>query len=172
MSEELRKFTYCPICSGRLQKQKKRLDLCICKKCYFEFYLNPKPTNAAILTNENGELLFFKRRQQPQKGYWDLPGGFVESKETIEESVRREIKEEIGVWVKDISYFGSYPNLYPYQGILFHTISSIFIGKIKQQSFTSTDEAETIQFFSPEKIPFSKIAFQDVKHAMKDYLKR
>ncbi|MBI2474507.1 MAG: nucleoside triphosphatase NudI [Candidatus Taylorbacteria bacterium] len=59
---------------------------------------------SAIIENDKGEILF--GRQKPGRGVyldkWHIPGGGVEENERIEEALRREIKEETGLQVKDI----------------------------------------------------------------------
>ena len=88
-------FKFCPKCSGDLTRKSE--NLLVCQKCKFELYLNPKPTNAAILENEKGEILLVKRKIPPKEGFWDLPGGFVEVGESAEEAIVREVKEELGI---------------------------------------------------------------------------
>jgi ADP-ribose pyrophosphatase YjhB (NUDIX family) len=51
-----------------------------CANCSLSYYLNPKPCTAVILVNDKGEYLLVERAVDPVKGYWDLPGGFVEEK--------------------------------------------------------------------------------------------
>ncbi len=46
---------------------------------------------------EGGRLLLIKRRKPPEAGHWSLPGGKVDWGESVEDAVRREIREEIGV---------------------------------------------------------------------------
>jgi len=93
-----------------------------CRNCDFNFYFSPASTNALILVNKNGEVLLTKRKFEPQKGYWDLPGGFVGLGETVEQSLIRETKEELDLTLKDFTYFGSYTSIYPYRGIDYQTL--------------------------------------------------
>ena len=53
---------------------------------------------AALL--DGGRVLLIKRRKPPEAGHWSLPGGKVEYLETVEDAVRREIREEIGVEIE------------------------------------------------------------------------
>lgn len=55
------------------------------------------------------EVLLIKRRKDPYKGYWALPGGFLEIEETPEEGAMRELKEETGLKInilKEVGTFG------------------------------------------------------------------
>ena len=55
------------------------------------------------------EVLLIKRKKDPYKGYWALPGGFLEIEETPEEGAKRELKEETGLEInilKEVGTFG------------------------------------------------------------------
>jgi 8-oxo-dGTP pyrophosphatase MutT (NUDIX family) len=73
------------------------------------------PTSAHVLfVNASGEVLLRLRDARadlPYPGQWDLVGGAVEAGETITEAARREVKEEIGLDVWSLEYFGEYPEL-------------------------------------------------------------
>src|SRR5258708_3416272 len=56
-------------------------------------------------TGRRGPILLVERGGQPLKGYWSLPGGLVETGETLVEAVRREILEETGLKVEPAKLF-------------------------------------------------------------------
>lgn len=162
-------FSFCPKCKGVFKKQHNKL---LCRSCAFEWYYNPKPTNAAVLENDTGEILFVKRKVAPKKGFWDLPGGFIDIKETAEDSTRREIKEELGIDVEELSYIGSYLERYLYQKINYYILAFAFSGKVITQKITPDDDVSETTFFPKDKLPWKKFAFKSMKKIIRDYLKR
>jgi 8-oxo-dGTP diphosphatase len=54
-------------------------------------------------SGRRGPILLVERGGHPLKGFWSLPGGLVETGETLEEAVRREILEETGLRVQPVS---------------------------------------------------------------------
>ena len=96
-------YKYCPVCAGRLiNKPSAKLGHLTCRQCGFIFYQNSKPTSSAFIINSLGQVLLAKRAINPKKGYWDSPGGFLENGEAPLAGLNREIKEELGVRLKDI----------------------------------------------------------------------
>lgn len=164
------KFRYCPNCKNPLEKIGDRIINC--KNCGFHFYFNPASTNALILENNKGEILLTKRKFPPKKGFWDTPGGFITFKENVEESLRREIKEELGINLKQIKYFGSYWSYYPYKGINYQTLCHVFTSKYQDEKILNRDDITAHKFFAKDKIPFDKISFDDIRQAVKDYVYR
>ncbi len=53
---------------------------------------------AAIV--RDGRLLLVKRKKAPEAGHWSLPGGKVDFGERVEDAIRREIAEEVGVTIE------------------------------------------------------------------------
>lgn len=51
----------------------------------------------AVIKNSSGEILLLLRNKEPEKGCWSIPGGKVEMFETLEEAIKREVKEEVNV---------------------------------------------------------------------------
>lgn len=157
-------FKYCPQCKNPLNQKEERLVEC--ESCNFVFYFNPALTNGGILVNNKGEILLVKRKIDPKKGYWDVPGGFVDFRETIEDSMKREVKEELGIDLSNIEYFMSTPDLYEYKGFTYNTLCFFFITNIEGEVFTPADDITEARFFTPDMIPFEKIAFDGVKRAL------
>lgn len=86
----------------------------VCPRCGYVHYFAPQVAAVAIVTRaEDEKFLLVQRGEDPGKGLWGLPGGFVEMGETVHDALRREILEEtgyeieiremIGVW----SFFNS-----------------------------------------------------------------
>ena len=77
-----------------------------------------------------------------------LVAGFLEVGETLEQCVRREVMEETGLTIKNITYFGSQPWPYP-SGIMIGFFADYESGTIKLQD----DELSAGSFFSKENLP-------------------
>ncbi len=74
----------------------------------------------ALIENENGEIFACKRERNEVLGdKWEFPGGKVEEGESHEETIIREIKEELNSVIEPIEYIGEskydYENVYPYE---------------------------------------------------------
>lgn len=167
----IKKFKFCPNCKNKLKKISHRLV--DCPSCSFHFYFNPVPTCALILENKNEEILLVKRKFSPKKGFWDLPGGFIDFKEKAEEAIIREVKEELSLTLKNLKFFGSYVGFYPYKGINYQPLCFFFYSKINNnqiKKIKTGDDAGEFIFFPKDKIPWKKLAFIDIKHALADYL--
>jgi A/G-specific adenine glycosylase len=60
-----------------------------------------KTIGVAVIWNEQGQILIDRRRAQGLLGgLWEFPGGKIEGGETIEECIKREIKEELGIEIE------------------------------------------------------------------------
>ena len=58
-----------------------------------------------------GPILLVERGGNPLKGYWSLPGGLLETGETLEEGVAREVLEETGLRVKPVEFYGLFQRI-------------------------------------------------------------
>lgn len=131
-------------------------------------YENPASTIDLIYVNPNNEILLIKRKHNPFKGYWALPGGFLETgKETLEEVAIREFKEETRLIVKreDLVLIGVYSN--PTRDPRGHVISHAYTTKNIEGNLRAGDDAEDAKYFSLDKLPL--LAF-DHEEIIEDYL--
>ena len=102
--KESRKF--CGCCGSRTEDSRSERAL-VCTKCGHTEY--PKICPAVIVAVTDGDRLLMSRyKGRAYRGY-ALIAGFVEIGETFEETVRREVMEEVGLKVKNIRYYKSQP---------------------------------------------------------------
>jgi 8-oxo-dGTP diphosphatase len=111
---------------------------------------SPKLTVDGLLI-KNKEILLIKRKNQPFKGKWALPGGFVEYGEKTEKAVIREVFEETGLKTKIKDLVGVYsdPNRDP-RG---HTVSVVYLLDHHEGSIKSGDDASDARFFDLKDLP-------------------
>ncbi len=83
----------------------------LCPSCGFTSY--PRISPAVIVSIEKDGKLLLARSGRFPGGMFSVLAGFVEPGESLEECVRREIKEEAGIEIKNIRYFKSQPWPYP-----------------------------------------------------------
>ena len=82
-----------------------------CTKCGEELW--PKLSTAIIVLVSRGEEALLVKAKNFRRDYYGLVAGFVETGETLEECVAREVMEETGLRIGNIRYFGSQPWPYP-----------------------------------------------------------
>lgn len=163
-------YQYCPLCSNPYSDQSIKPQRLHCLQCGFDFYQNPKPCNGLIIENSAGEILLIKRKYEPDKGKWDVPGGFVDQHENLEQSTLREAKEELGVDIKDIKYLASYPDTYHFQKMDYPSLIFMMSANLVSDDIQVADDAEEFKFFSKDQIPWENLAFSFLKSALEDYL--
>jgi NAD+ diphosphatase len=164
------KLKYCSICGNKLDLRGPRL--LVCTKCGYHHYVNPSPCNAVIIENDNGEILLVERGADPKKGFWDLPGGFIEPGESFDESVRREVREELNVEIEIGKFIGVYHDSYIYQDIEVPTLGLTVTAKITSGEPRATDDIASYKFFPKEEVLKQEIAFKSVEQGLRDYLNK
>jgi NAD+ diphosphatase len=101
---------FCGRCGGETEPVPEELAK-RCTRCGMMHY--PRLSPAAIVLVEKGDRVLLARSPGFPKGLYSVLAGFVEPGESIEETVVREVREEVGIEVKDPSYFGSQPWPFP-----------------------------------------------------------
>ncbi|QTA90268.1 NUDIX hydrolase [Desulfonema magnum] len=149
------KKKYCHFCSGHLIEKlwEGRVRL-FCNHCNMPIYENPTPATCLVVPDNKDRVLLVKRSVDPKKGYWCLPGGFMELGETPEESALRELKEETGLSGEISSLLGvvSAPSaLYDTILMLGYSVSPSF------GTLIAGDDASDVAYFHSHELP--EIAF-------------
>lgn len=104
---------FCGVC-GTPTEKKSNEHAKVCPKCGHITY--PRLCPAVIVAVTKGDKLLLASNKNFTRSMYSVLAGFVEAGETLEECVKREIKEEVNIEVKNIKYFGSqswpFPNSY------------------------------------------------------------
>ncbi|HEX2976125.1 MAG TPA: NUDIX domain-containing protein [Bacteroidales bacterium] len=118
-----------------------------------------KEIAAIILENDKGEFLLYLRDNKPSipfPDHWDLIGGHVEPGETPEQALVREYREELGLELKEYTFFKRYECL---TGDAYENIKYIYSGKINIPIEEVTlYEGVKPAYFKKEEIPNVKFA--------------
>ncbi|EHR78149.1 NUDIX hydrolase [Thermococcus litoralis DSM 5473] len=112
-----------------------------------------------VILHKDG-IVLIKRRNEPYKGYWALPGGFVEYGERVEDAAIREAKEETGLDVELLDLIGVYSD--PKRDPRGHTVTIAFLAKGKG-TLKGGDDASEARVFKLDEVKDLKLAFDHGK---------
>lgn len=135
---------YCGVCGAEMKFHtaiSKR-----CPNCGNEEW--PQPAVAIIVRIHRGDQLLLVHARNFVSDYYGLVAGFVETGETLEEAVRREVKEETDIEITNIRYFGSQPWPYPC-GLMVGFTADYVSGSVHLQE----DELSCGGWFDREHLP-------------------
>lgn len=166
----LNTFRYCPKCgSNQFVRHTEKSN--VCKACGFVYFMNSAAAVAAFIRDEEGNLLLCRRARAPQQGTLDLPGGFVDMGETIEEALIRELKEELNAVVQKVKYLFSFPNTYRYSELDIPTLDMFFECEIENiLSIKVADDVASAEFYKLEDIRLEEIGLQSIRNAVSFYI--
>jgi 8-oxo-dGTP diphosphatase len=141
------------------------------KKLYKEEYEKPSVTaDVLVIDKKNDSILLIKRKRDPYKDCWALPGGFLDvGKETVKETAKRELEEEtcLKVKLKDVFLLGESSN--PKRDPRGHIVSLHYVVFEFKGEACAKDDAKEVKFWPLDKLP--KLAF-DHKEMIKKYTKK
>ena len=136
---------YCGVCGGPMKRT--TIISKQCTHCGKEVWPQVSPAIIVRIRKDDKILLVhaknFRRREM-----FGLVAGFVETGETLEDCVKREVKEEVGLTITNIQYFGSQPWPYPC-GIMIGFTADYVSGEIHLQE----EELSGAGWFDHEHLP-------------------
>jgi ADP-ribose pyrophosphatase YjhB (NUDIX family) len=96
----------CPHCSAPAEQPLE------CARCGWRWYANPLPAAGVLIERETADgepaVLLLRRAVEPGAGDWDLPAGYLDPGESMEEAAVREAREESGLGVELVRLVGVY----------------------------------------------------------------
>jgi len=123
-------------------------------------YKKPSITVDTVIfdgSDENKEFILIKRKNDPFKDQWAIPGGFVEYGETVENTAIREAKEETGIDIELKKLFNVYSK--PDRDPRGHTITIVYLATGNIDDMEAGSDAEDTRLCSFEELPSLKISF-------------
>jgi 8-oxo-dGTP diphosphatase len=115
----------------------------------------PALTADCVVFDERGHVLLVRRANEPFKGAYALPGGFVEVGERVEDGCRRELSEETGLHVGELRLIGVYSD--PDRDPRGHTCSVAYLARVGRAPVAAGDDAvaaEWVADWRREKLAF------------------
>lgn len=141
---------YCSYCGEKLTR--KTSTWYHCDVNGHDVFRNPKASVGLVLYSNENQLYLTRRKHDPYKGELDVPGGYVDSGENLEEALAREMSEEIGLKSEDyenLEYLTSVYNEYPWHDGTVPVVCVCFIARLKQGvNLQPADDVESIEMFS------------------------
>lgn len=91
----MRPLKFCQACGGGLEPAEEN-GPATCSECGRHWYQNMAPTAGAAIVKD-GKVLITKRAFDPEKGRYDIPGGFLHLREDPIDALKREVREELNI---------------------------------------------------------------------------
>ena len=160
----LSEFRYCPDCGAAMQRHMvggEQRNHWYCTPCQKPCYDHPMIIVTCFVACDK-RLLWVQRALQPKRGQWAIPGGFLESHETLAEGAARELYEEAGVSIPAA------------QLQLYMTGSITFVNQVYVAFRASVDSTEChpgveslrCNFFSRQECPLNEVAYPEVNDSI------
>jgi len=141
---------FCPRCGTSVVEAERFGKLRpICPKCEWVFFHDPKVA-VATLVEMDGRVLLVRRTNDPQRGYWSLPAGFLDAGEDPIQAAQRECREETGL---NIRVTGLLTVLAGQEHPRGAHILIVYRGNVLEGELNPGDDADEVDWFSRDELP-------------------
>ncbi len=148
-------INFCPLCGShtvlRFHADQERPT---CPSCGWIYYADPKVATA-VLVEQDDKVLLTRRVNEPSRGLWSLPAGFVNAFENPALAAERECLEETGLQVKVTRLLDVISGREHPRGA---DIIIVYQAEITGGKLEAGDDADQVGFFSRQELP--KLAFR------------
>ena len=117
----------------------------------------------------NGKILLEKRKNEPGKGKWSVPGGLVELGESVKQTVIREVKEETGLEVEKPEHIDVVDNIIRDESgrVKYHFVIIDYFMKLKGGTLKAASDAEELKW-----VPLSDVEKYDLTKTFRAFFQR
>jgi len=138
------------------------LERDVCARCGHIHYVNPKIVVGAVCS-WHGRILLCRRAIEPRSGFWTIPAGYMEERETPAEGAAREAWEEATARIEIERLLAVYavPRI--------SQVQLIFRARLSGEDFAPGTESLETKLFAWEEIPWDALAFPSVHWALKHH---
>ena len=124
-----------------------------CRTCGFVAYANSAPTANALCVDDYGRVLLARRAHDPDKGRWDIPGGFLEEAEHPLDGIRRELREETGLEVEPLEFLCATVDRYGDDESAVATLNLTWTARVVAGTPTPADDVAELRWFHEDELP-------------------
>jgi ADP-ribose pyrophosphatase YjhB (NUDIX family) len=143
-------FKFCPRCgTAVLHEERFGRVRPICLQCGWIHFVDPKVA-AAVLIEQDGRVLLVRRVNEPFRGLWTLPAGFVNGGEDPAEAAARECLEETGLSVRVTRVFDIVAGREHPRGADFVIV---YYAEIIGGEMSPDDDADAVEWFALSDLP-------------------
>lgn len=137
----------------------------VCSQCDWIHYENPRVIVTGFCVFD-GQVLLARRAIAPRRGYWTLPGGFMEVGESMREGACREVREEANAIVETESLLATYTIDRIGQ------VHMVYLATLSSPDFSPGEESLETRLFplQQDALPWDELAFPVNEWALRDYL--
>lgn len=141
---------YCQRCGSVMSWQERfGRQRPVCSQCDWTYFPDPKVA-VAVLVEKDGQVLLVRRANDPERGKWTLPAGFVDAGEDPARAAERECLEEAGLIVRVNSLLDV---LYGQEHSRGAHIIIFYQAEILSGSLNPGDDVDDVDFFSKDQLP-------------------
>jgi 8-oxo-dGTP diphosphatase len=155
----LEDIRYCPSCATPITiRQKFGQPRPVCPACGWVYFDDPKVAAAALIL-QNDKILLVRRVNEPQRGLWTLPAGFINAGESPAQAAARECLEETGLTVHITTLLDIYARREHARGADFVIF---YQAEIEGGALQPADDADAAEWFYLNSLP--PLAFEATRY--------